>query len=138
MRETKNLTLKTTEDNINVINEAIHSMLPPDSDELLLNQIDLAVEEIFVNIVHYSGAAEADVDCIYDKEGNEGLLEVIFTDNGTPFNPLAKPDPDITLSAEEREIGGLGIFLTKKFMNKVEYEYIEGKNRLKIQKKLPG
>ena len=138
MRETKNLTLKTTEDNINVINEAIHSMLPPDCDELLLNQIDLAVEEIFVNIVHYSGAAEADVVCSYDKEGDGGVLEVIFSDNGTPFNPLAKPDPDITLSAEEREIGGLGIFLTKKFMNKVEYEYIEGKNKLKIQKKLPG
>ena len=53
-----------------------------------------------------------------------------------PFNPLEKPDPDITLSAEERNIGGLGIFLTKKFMDSVEYEYSGGKNKLKFRKSL--
>ena len=63
-------------------------------------------------------------------------LTVSFTDSGKPFNPLELPDPDITLSAEKRRIGGLGIYLTKKFMDKVEYEYRDGKNILTIKKDL--
>ena len=117
------------------VNDFIHSMLPEKTDDMVLNQIDLAVEEIFVNIAHYSGADEAEVIAGFEYSGDDrGSLEVVFRDSGKPFDPLAKPDPDITLSAEERNIGGLGIFLTKKFMDSVEYEYSAGKNCLKIKK----
>ncbi|MBR1731800.1 MAG: ATP-binding protein, partial [Ruminococcus sp.] len=61
---------------------------------------------------------------------------ITFIDNGKPFNPLAESDPDVTLSAEEREIGGLGIFLVKKTMDMIDYEYKEGQNILKIKKSL--
>lgn len=119
------------------VNDFIHSMLPENCDDMLLNQIDLAVEEIFVNIAHYSGSAEAEICVDYHIGGDgSGVLTVEFKDSGKPFNPLEKPDPDLTLSAEERRIGGLGIFLTKKFMDAVEYEYSGGMNCLKIEKKV--
>ena len=132
MREIKQLKIMASDESMQPVNDFIHSMLPSDCDEIILNQIDLAVEEIFVNIAHYSGSEYAEIECSYE----EGVLQVCFCDTGTPFNPLAKPDPDITLSAEERDIGGLGIFLTKKFMDTVAYEYKDGKNRLKIRKKI--
>ena len=98
-------------------------------------QIDLSVEEIFVNIASYAyreepGKAEVSVEC------NNGEITIVFKDNGKPYNPLEKPDPDVTLSAEEREIGGLGIFLVKKNMDDVSYEYKNDQNILTIKKKI--
>ncbi len=100
-----------------------------------ISEIELAVEEIFVNIAHYA---------YNDKEGGGTAtisirhlgkdVEIIFTDSGTPYNPLEHDDPDITLSAEEREIGGLGIYIVKQSMNSVSYEYIGDNNVLKIRK----
>ncbi len=139
MSEMKELTIKASDESMQAVNDFIHSMLPAAalSDNMLLNQIDLAVEEIFVNIAHYSGAEEAELCCGYHISGDgSGMLTVVFKDGGKPFNPLAREDPDITLSAEERGIGGLGIFLTKKFMDSVEYEFSDGKNILKISKKI--
>ena len=124
------LRVKATDESIETVNDFIHSILPSVCDEMILNQIDLAVEEIFVNIAHYSGAAEAIINCSFEND----KLEITFSDSGVPFNPLAKPDPDLTLNAEEREIGGLGIFLTKKFMDTVSYEYKDGMNCLRIIK----
>jgi len=137
MKEMKNLTIKASDENMQAVNDFIHSMLPPACDDMLLNQIDLAVEEIFVNIAHYSGSEEAEIVCGYHIGGDgSGVLTVVFKDRGQPFNPLAKPDPNLTLSAEERNIGGLGIFLTKKFMDSVEYEFIDNMNILKISKQI--
>lgn len=124
------LRVKANDESLQTVNDFIHSILPSACDEMILNQIDLAVEEIFVNIAHYSGAGEAIINSSFDND----KLEVTFSDSGVPFNPLAKPDPDITLNAEEREIGGLGIFLTKKFMDTVSYEYKDGMNCLRIIK----
>ena len=124
------LRVKANDESLQTVNDFIHSLLPSACDEMILNQIDLAVEEIFVNIAHYSGAGEAIINSSFDND----KLEVTFSDSGVPFNPLAKPDPDITLNAEEREIGGLGIFLTKKFMDTVSYEYKDGMNCLRIIK----
>ena len=133
----KELKVKATDESMQAVNDFIHSMLPAKTDDMVLNQIDLAVEEIFVNIAHYSGAAEAEVSCSYHIAGDgNGTLTMIFKDGGKPFNPLAKEDPDLTLSAEERSIGGLGIFLTKKFMDSVEYEFKDGMNCLTIKKTL--
>lgn len=126
------LRVKATDESLQAVNDFIHSMLPSDCDDMILNQIDLAVEEIFVNIAHYSGSEEAVINCSFEND----KLEICFSDSGVQFNPLAKADPDLTLNAEEREIGGLGIFLTKKFMDSVAYEYKNGMNNLRIVKLL--
>ena len=99
-------------------------------------QIDVAVEELFVNIAHYaypSGDGEA---VIYvDANASSKEVQITFEDEGIPYDPLKNEDPDITLSVEDRPIGGLGIFMVKKSMDDVSYEYSDGKNRLTIKKK---
>ena len=98
-------------------------------------QIDIAVEELFVNIASYAYHPEAGQATIR-VEVKEAPLAVILTflDQGRPYDPLAKEDPDITLSAEERQIGGLGIFMVKKTMDELAYEYKDGQNILKVRK----
>ena len=100
-------------------------------------QIDIAVEELFVNIAHYAyapDAGEAVISVAKDKEKNQ--ISITFADSGKPYNPLEKPDPDVTLSADERSIGGLGIFMVKKSMDDMRYEYKDGQNILTITKRL--
>ena len=99
--------------------------------------IDVAVDELFANIAHYAynpdtGYATVKVDVIREPLS----VEITFIDNGKPYDPLAKEDPDTTLSVENREIGGLGIFIVKKSMDAVDYEYKDGKNILRIKKNL--
>ena len=97
----------------------------------------LAVEEIFINIVHYAynpKVGKATVRCCVD--GDPPQVTIQFLDNGKPFNPLAKKDADITLSAEERDIGGLGILMVKKSMDAVDYIYENGTNVLTIKKSI--
>jgi anti-sigma regulatory factor (Ser/Thr protein kinase) len=125
------LRVKANDESLQTVNDFIHSLLPSVCDEMILYQIDLAVEEIFVNIAHYSGSEKVWIDCGTDEKG---LFTVVFRDCGKPFNPLERADPDITLSAEERDIGGLGIFLTKKFMTSVSYKYENEQNILTIKK----
>ena len=100
-------------------------------------QLDVAVEEIFVNIAHYAyhpEVGEATVRCCV---GGSPLQDTIqFLDRGKPFNPLAKEDADTTLSAEDRDIGGLGILMVKKSMDAVDYTYENGKNILTIKKNI--
>lgn len=112
------------------------------SDMKLLFQIDLVVEEIFVNIAHYAYApdrGEAEIICDI-KADNDSCpnMTLTFIDSGKAFDPLSVPEPDITLGANERKIGGLGIFLTKKYMDKCRYEYRDGKNILTLKKNLPS
>lgn len=100
-------------------------------------QIDVAVEEIYVNICHYAykdkdGKGDADIK----MKINDGVAEIVFEDSGIKYDPLSNVEPDITLSAEEREIGGLGIFITKKTMDEVLYEYKDGRNVLTLRKKI--
>lgn len=96
----------------------------------VITQVNIAADEIFSNIARYSGAAAAEVAC----EVTEGRAVVRFMDDGSPYDPTAQREPDITLSAEEREIGGLGIFMVKKSMDRVSYEYAGGRNILTIEK----
>ena len=85
-------------------------------------QIDIAVEEIFVNICHYAYTPDVGNATIKAHLVNDGrTVEVTFIDTGIAFDPLAKPDPDVSLSAEQREIGGLGIYMVKKSMDEVSY-----------------
>ncbi len=102
-------------------------------DKKSINQIDLAVEEIFVNVVNYAYDGKEGI-CYITIRDDEDKIEFVFEDNGVPFNPLEQKTPDISLSSEEREVGGLGIFLVKKVMDKVEYKYENNKNILKITK----
>jgi sigma-B regulation protein RsbU (phosphoserine phosphatase) len=99
--------------------------------------ICVAIEEVFVNVAHYAyGDGEGDMTLGIGFDAGSRTLTFRMTDKGTPFDPLQKPDPDITLSAEEREIGGLGIFITKKTMDTVTYAYENGENILTMIKKI--
>ena len=97
----------------------------------------VALEEIFVNIARYAyGGGEGDMtlDIGFDEQSRNITFRMM--DAGVPFDPLQKPDPDITLPAEKRQIGGLGIFITKKTMDSVVYAYENGKNILTMIKKI--
>ena len=99
--------------------------------------ICIAIEEVFVNVAHYAyGDGEGDMNLCIDFDTESREITFRMTDKGTPFDPLKKPDPDITLSAEDREIGGLGIFITKKTMDTVTYAYENGENVLTMIKKI--
>ena len=98
-------------------------------------QVEIAVEEIFVNVAHYAYAPNTGSVTVGVKISDDPRFATItFKDGGKPYNPLAKPDPDVTLPADEREIGGLGIFMTKKVMDELSYEYTDGKNVLTLKK----
>ena len=99
--------------------------------------IDIAVEELFVNIASYAygnGSGKAVVQVTVHEDPLS--VEITFIDNGAPYDPLAKADPDTTLSLKERKKGGLGIFMVKKSMDNVSYEYKDGNNILTIKKNL--
>ena len=100
----------------------------------VIAQVNVAVDEIFSNIAHYSGATVATLGCSLA----DGRVTLRFSDNGRPYDPTGKPDPDTTLSVEERDIGGLGIFMVKKIMDEVTYEYTDGLNILTLVKSLPA
>ena len=130
---------EATDENLEAVNDFIHEQIKPFScQSQTLFQIDLAVEEIYVNIAHYAYSPDkgtVQIACSVEKTADApAKVTVSFTDSGKAFNPLEKPDPDITLSVEEREIGGLGIFLTKKYMDSVLYERKDNQNILTLTK----
>lgn len=97
-------------------------------------QINVAIDELFSNVVHYSGSSN--MTLILEVKEDVFTATLTFIDNGVEYDPLAKADPDVTLSADDREIGGLGIFLVKKTMDGMEYKRDGEKNVLKVTKKL--
>ena len=99
----------------------------------IIARVNVAVDEIFSNIARYSGATAVTLGCAL----SDGRVTLRFSDNGRPYDPTEKPDPDTTLSAEERDVGGLGIFMVKKTMDAVSYEYADGLNILTLVKDLP-
>ena len=99
--------------------------------------ISVAIDEVFTNIASYAyapGTGKALIRFEYDEGSHTALIT--FIDSGVPFDPLENPDPDVTLSAEERAIGGLGIFMVKKTMDEMVYERKGNENVLRISKKL--
>lgn len=99
--------------------------------------IFIAAEEIFVNVAHYAyGEEEGGVVVRLSTQGSPPRMTLQFEDGGVPYNPLEKEDPDIELSAEERGIGGLGIFMVKETMDAVHYEYKNGRNLFTMEKVL--
>lgn len=101
----------------------------------ILTRMAIAVEEIFVNIAYYAyapGKGDALIRC--EIEDDPKAVRITFIDWGVAYDPLSKEDPDTTLSAEDRDIGGLGIFMTKKFMDEMHYERSDGRNILTLYK----
>ncbi len=103
--------------------------------DVVLN-LNLVIEEAVVNIINYAYPKEQHESIYLSAHLHEGSIVFVLTDTGKEFDPTLAPDADITLSAEEREIGGLGIFLIRQIMNEVRYERIDGKNILTLEKKL--
>ena len=134
----KELTIAATVENIETVTDFVNEQLEAlDCPMKAQMQIDIAIDEIFSNIAHYAynpeiGQATVRVEVLEDPLA----VTITFIDNGTPYDPLAKADPDTTLSAEERDIGGLGIYMVKKSMDEIVYEYKNGHNILKIKKNL--
>lgn len=121
---------------IDFVNEHLEGVECPMKIQM---QIDVAVEEIFVNIANYAyGTGEGPATVRINVDNHNKIVDITFIDNGVPYDPLAKEDPDITLSAQERQIGGLGIFMVKKSMDDVTYEYRDGHNILTLKKGLKG
>ncbi|MBR1629653.1 MAG: ATP-binding protein [Lachnospiraceae bacterium] len=102
-----------------------------------VRKLDLAVEEIFVNIASYAYGEEAGLATLRIETIEDPLaVELVFLDRGNPYNPLEKEDPDLSLPAEERPIGGLGIFVVKNMVDDLAYEFKDGQNILKMRKVL--
>ena len=134
----KELTVAATIENIETVTDFVDAQLEElDCPMKAEMQINVAIDELFSNIAHYAyhpetGEATVAVEVIK----NPLAVEITFIDNGKPYDPLQNADPDVTLSAEERDIGGLGIFIVKKSMVDIAYEYKDGKNILRIKKNI--
>ena len=132
------LTIAATVENIEAVTDFVNEQLEAlDCPMKAQMQIDIAIDELFGNIAHYAynpeiGQATVRVEVIEDPLA----VTITFIDNGVPYDPLAKEDPDTTLSIEDREIGGLGIYMVKKSMDDIAYEYKNGQNILIIKKNL--
>lgn len=136
----KELTIEAAVENIEVVTDFIISELEAlDCPIKAQTQISIAIDELFGNIAKYAYSPEVGKATVRFEVEEEPLSVIItFIDNGRPFNPLEQKEPDTTLAAQERKVGGLGIFLVKKTMSLVEYEYKNGQNILKIKKDIKG
>jgi len=134
----KELTVEATIENIervtDFVNEALDELDCPPKAQM---QLDIAVDELFSNIAKFAYAPETGTVTVRVEAQDDPRAAILtFIDQGIPYDPLAYKDPDITLSAEEREIGGLGILVVKRTMDDIHYEYRDGKNILRIRKNL--
>ena len=130
------LTIEATLENIAAVTDFVNAQLEAyDCPMKVQMQIDVAIDELFGNIAHYAYQPEVGTATVrVEVEESPPAVVVTFIDHGVPYNPLENPDPDVTLSAEERKAGGLGIFLVKKTMDHMEYEYRDGQNILRVRK----
>lgn len=134
----RELTVEARVENIekvtDFVNEALEELNCPPKAQM---QLDIAIDELLSNIAKFAYGSETGSATVRVEEMDEPRAVVLtFIDQGTPYDPLANKDPDITLSAEEREIGGLGILVVKRTMDDMRYEYRDGKNILRIRKNL--
>ncbi len=134
----KELNVEATIENITPVTDFVDAELEALGCPMrAMLQINVAIDELFGNIANYAYNPEVGPATVRVEVVEEPLaVEITFIDNGKPFDPLAKADPDVTKTAEERDIGGLGIFMVKKTMDDVRYEYKDGKNILVIKKNL--
>lgn len=134
----KELTIAATVENIETVTDFVNEQLEAlDCPMKAMMQIDIAIDELFGNIAHYAYNPEVGSATVRVEVAEEPLSVIItFIDNGVPFDPLATEDPDVTLSVEERGVGGLGVYMVKKSMDEITYTYKNGQNILTIKKHL--
>ncbi|MCI8563878.1 MAG: ATP-binding protein [Lachnospiraceae bacterium] len=134
----KELTVEAVVENIPLATEFVNRQLEAFQCPVKARmQIDIAIDELFGNIALYAYHPEAGSVTVRVEVTEEPLAVIIaFIDNGKPYDPLANQNPDTALSAEEREIGGLGIYMVKKSMDEVSYHYKDGQNILTIKKNI--
>jgi len=134
----KELTIAATVENIGIVTDFVNEQLEAlDCPVKAQMQIDIAIDELFGNIAHYAYNPDVGSATVRVEVTEEPLAVIItFIDGGVPYDPLKSADPDTTLSAEDRQLGGLGIYMVKKSMDEISYEYRDGKNILSIKKNL--
>jgi len=133
MRARNELVIEAKLENLNTVHDFIvGKMEAAGCYAKLQREIKVAVEEVFINIAHYAYAPQSGDVTIRITVGN--TVSITFEDRGKPYNPLEKDDPDITAGAEERQIGGLGVYMVKKTMDAIEYRHEDGKNILLMSK----
>lgn len=132
------LTLQASDDTLYRVLDAVEDYLNQNGcKEEIMTEVLISVEEIYVNIAHYAYGGEAGEVVVQMGMAEESeRFRIVFRDRGMPYNPLEKEDPDISLSAEEREIGGLGIYMVKQYMDSVRYRYEDGWNVLIMEREI--
>ena len=131
-------TIEAKIDNIPLLTDKIDDQLSVWNCPLKIqHQIDVAVDEIVTNVAQYAYYPETGMITVQMDMPEDGrMVQITFMDSGVAYNPLAGREPDVTLPAEVRPIGGLGVFMVKKLMDDVTYEYRDGSNILRIYKKI--
>ena len=136
--QSSSFTLKALPTNFSVAQDKVREFLEPYSCNMrTLLELDMLIEEVFINIAHYayvSGEGDATIDLSIND--SKDTLCMTFRDTGIPYNPLLKESPDITSDANSRAIGGLGIFLVQKYADDLSYERKDNENRFTICKKI--
>ena len=134
----KEMTIAATTQNIDVVTDFVNEQLEAlDCPRKAQMQIDIAIDELFGNIAHYAYNPDVGEATVRVEVVEEPLSVIItFIDEGVPYDPLSAAAPDTTLSAEERSLGGLGIFMVRKSMDEITYRYENGSNILSIRKNL--
>ncbi|MEI7616861.1 MAG: ATP-binding protein, partial [Actinomycetota bacterium] len=130
------LKLKADPDNYKIFMDFVQSQIDGScANNYIVSDIMIVSEEVVVNIIDYAYPdKKGDLEVIFEK--TDDLIRIIFKDEGAPFDPLKKPEPDINKPIEERDIGGFGILLVKKLMDEVTYEYKENNNVLTVIKRI--
>ena len=133
----KKIRVAATKENLETVTAFLDEILDEKDCPLKIRlQIDLALKEMYINIANYAytpKTGEMELRVEFDEAERE--LTLVLIDSGIPYDPLAKKDPDVTLSAEKRKIGGLGIYLVKKTMDSMTYERRDGRNIVTMKKK---
>ena len=134
----KEITVSATIENLEKVTEFVNEELKAiNCPSKAKAEIDIAIDELFSNIANYAYNPETGKATVkFEVQSDPQAVVITFLDNGIPYDPLKKADPDTSLPLEERGIGGLGIFMVKKSMDSIEYEYKDGQNILKIKKKV--
>lgn len=132
------LTVEAVVDNLGIVTSFVDKRLEAvECPAKVQMKINIAIDEIFSNIAYYAYCPGTGMVTVQTEILEEPLTACItFMDQGMPYNPLSVPDPDISLSVEERQIGGLGFYLVRKSMDDVSYEYRGGENILTIKKRI--
>ena len=133
-----NLRLKAEIENVDLLTDFVNEQLEGmDCSMKAMTQIDIALDELFSNVCHYAYGDGVGFVTVYVEElADENSVRITLADAGIPFDPLAHEDPDVSLSIKDRAIGGLGIFMVKRTMYDVSYEYKNGLNMLTVTKTL--